>query len=761
VTEPRDPVRTDSASSPHDAVVPYATAAGILVTRTSHTVDGVAAINSVVDALDSHKGVMLGSGYEYPGRYTKWDIAFVRPPVQVEARGRRIAVLALNARGRLLLRPIAERLRTADYVSRILTDDAHSIEVQVAAQAFDGAEEQRSRQPTVFAVLRTIIALFEAPADPYLGLYGAFGYDLARQFEDLAPVIPRDSEQRDLVLYLPDELVVVNHSSGDAHSLRYDFRIGATSTDGLPRDGAPLGFCPRHIGEATRDHRAGEFARLVEEAKTAFHRGDLFEVVPSQTFTEPCSVRPSAIFRGLRETDPAPFATLMNLGAAEYLTGASPEMFVRVSGRRVETSPISGTIARGGDAVSDADQILRLLASAKDAAELTMCTDVDRNDKSRICEPGSVRILGRRQIELYSRVIHTVDHVEGRLREGFDALDAFMTHVWAVTVTGAPKLWAMRFIEQHEKSPRRWYGGAIGYCAFDGSLNTGITLRTIQIRDGYAQVRAGGTLLVDSVPQDEEAETELKASAFLAAIRRPAPSPPQAPASPAPAATSRVPVLLLDYEDSFVHTLANYMRQCGATVLSYRATRRDLSVAELIDRHRPKLVVLSPGPGTPQDFHMGAAVDAVMSAGCGLFGVCLGFQAIVERFGGKLHWLDHPAHGRSSPVRVLGGRLFEGIESPFQAGRYHSIFVREHELPDTLVATAVTDDGVLMGFEHRSQRIAGVQFHPESLMTMPGGVGLRIVANAIAALVAPGEAQTVPAAAVGADHEAPRTGQLA
>ena len=119
-------------------------------------------------------------------------------------------------------------------------------------------------------------------------------------------------------------------------------------------------------------------------------------------------------------------------------------MYVRVEGDRVETCPIAGTIARGVDPIADAEQIRTILNSTKDESELTMCTDVDRNDKARVCVPGSVRVIGRRQIEMYSRLIHTVDHVEGRLRRGFDALDAFLTHMWAVTVTGAPKLWAMQ-----------------------------------------------------------------------------------------------------------------------------------------------------------------------------------------------------------------------------------------------------------------------------------------------------------------------------
>ena len=164
---------------------------------------------------------------------------------------------------------------------------------------------------------------------------------------------------------------------------------------------------------------------------------------------------------------------------------------MRVTGDRVETCPIAGTIARGGDPLGDAENIRALLTSAKEESELTMCTDVDRNDKSRVCEPGSVTVIGRRQIEMYSRLIHTVDHVEGRLRPGFDALDAFLTHMWAVTVTGAPKTWAMQFIEDHEDRPRRWYGGAVGMIGFDGGMNTGLTLRTAHIRDGVAAVRAG------------------------------------------------------------------------------------------------------------------------------------------------------------------------------------------------------------------------------------------------------------------------------
>jgi len=161
---------------------------------------------------------------------------------------------------------------------------------------------------------------------------------------------------------------------------------------------------------------------------------------------------------------------------------------MRVSGRRVETCLISSPIRRGEDTIADSEQILKILNSKKDKSELTMCSDVDRNDKSRVCEPASVRIIGRRQIEMYSRLIHTVDHIERRLREGMDAFDAFLSYAWAFTVTGAPETMGLWFIENHEK-PRAWYGGAVGMVSFNGNMNTGLI--THHPHQGWHCFRAG------------------------------------------------------------------------------------------------------------------------------------------------------------------------------------------------------------------------------------------------------------------------------
>ena len=708
----------------------FRTRGGVSVTRGRHAIGYEGAIESYIDALDSRRGCVFSSNYEYPGRYTRWDTAIVDPPVAISARGRAMRIEALNRRGEQLLKPIKAVLNGLAAVT-VTEAGQRLITLKVAEPGRVFAEEERSRIPTVFTVLRAIVDLFRTGDDSNLGLYGAFGYDLAFQFDHVEQKLERKESQRDLVLYLPDEVVVVDHHSAKAWLDRYDYEGAGFSTEGLARETKPEPFVHADAIPPRGDHAPGEYAKLVDKAKESFRRGDLFEVVPGQMFFERVDSKPSDITRRLKAINPSPYSFFINLGEGEYLVGASPEMFVRVSGRRVETCPISGTIKRGDDAISDSEQILKLLNSRKDESELTMCSDVDRNDKSRVCEPGSVRVIGRRQIEMYSRLIHTVDHIEGRLREGMDAFDAFLSHAWAVTVTGAPKLWAMRFIENHEKSPRAWYGGAIGMVHFNGDLNTGLTLRTIRIKDGIAEVRAGATLLYDSDPAEEEAETELKASAMLSAIRESG----ARNSGSSERQTARVgeglSILLVDHEDSFVHTLANYFRQTGAKVSTVRSPVPE----EVFDRLKPDLVVLSPGPGMPKDFDCKATITKARKRHLPIFGVCLGLQALAEAYGGELRQLHEPMHGKPSRIRVgKPGVVFSGLPKEVTVGRYHSIFADPVRLPDDFLVTAETEDGVIMAFEHKREPVAAVQFHPESIMTLGQNAGMRMIENVVAHL---------------------------
>jgi anthranilate synthase len=713
----------------------YTTAGGLRVMRQDSPLSAADSLEALARRLDRQRGLWLASSYEYPGRYKRYDIGFSDPPLVLEARGRQFRLQALNARGEVPLLACGSALRNCDEI-RGLEQSAQTITGEVPPTDEPFSEEARTRTPTVFSMLRALQIAFAADEDSLLGFYGAFGYDLVFQFEALQQLQPRAANQRDLVLYLPDRLLVVDHDRQSARDYSYDFELEGRSTASLPRRTEPAPFVPSPALPASRDHAPGEFARGVESARKAFAAGDLFEVTPSQVFSQPCPATPSAVFAALRSTNPAPYGFLVNLGDNEFLVGASPEMYVRVRGRRVETCPIAGTIARGIDALDDARQILALLGSDKDEAELTMCTDVDRNDKARICEPGSVRVIGRRQIELYSRLIHTVDHVEGRLREEFDALDAFVTHLWAVTLTGAPKLDAMQFIEAHEKSPRGYYGGAVGVIGFDGSLNTGLVLRTLQIRGGVAHLRAGATLHFESEPQAEERETELKASALLAALKQATQTEPQSRAAVAPARTNsaRLPVLVIDHRDSFVHTLGDYFRQagCEVTTLRYAVARTAL------ERMTPGLVVLSPGPARPDDFGMRDTLAVLADRGLPVFGVCLGLQGMVEFCGGRLAQLSTPVHGKASQITCLQNPIFADLPRELRVGRYHSLHADLSSFPSELEIIARAQDGCVMAVAHRSRPWSAVQFHPESILSADGEHGLRLIRNIVRLARSPG-----------------------
>ena len=191
-------------------------------------------------------------------------------------------------------------------------------------------------------------------------------------------------------------------------------------------------------------------------------------------------------------------------------------------------------------------------------------------------------------------------------------------------------------------------------------------------------------------------------------------------------------VLLVDHQDSFVHTLGNYLRQTGADVVTLRSG----IPAEAFDDVKPHLVVLSPGPGTPSDFDVSGTIDAIVRRQLPAFGVCLGLQGMVEHFGGTLGVLDPPMHGKVSPIRVRGGRLFAGLPTEFTAGRYHSLFAIKEKLPQVFEVTAESDDGVIMAIEHRTLPLAAVQFHPESIMSLGEDVGLRLLANVVTCLAA-------------------------
>jgi anthranilate synthase len=702
----------------------YTTPHGIQVTRTVSKTNFRKGLTHLLSDLDQHRGIYLSSGYEYPGRYSRWDIASTCPPLEIISYDRRFEFRPLNARGREILRLFHPLLAQHPHWDEFgYEGEMLAGKLKPLAHLF--SEEERSKQPSAFSILRALIEEFRGEENSRLGLVGAFGYDLLFQFEPIEKKLPRHGH-KDLHLFLCDDIWYMDRKKEQVERFQYDFAGEGASTVGLPREGEIVPPpTPKPSGPIGSDHTPEEYMANVEKVREGMRRGDYYEVVLRQTFHTPFSGKASELFRRVQTASPSPYEFLLQFGE-EQLVGASPEMFVRVEGARVETCPISGTAQRTGDPLRDADNIRELLVSTKEESELTMCTDVDRNDKSRVCEPGTVKVIGRRLIESYAGVFHTVDHVEGILQEGFDALDAFLSHMWAVTVIGAPKKAAAQTVEALEKDARGWYGGAVGMISLGGDINTGILIRTTYLRDGMARYPVGATLLYDSVPAMEERETRLKATGFFRTLGTPE-------AKAAAGATERSAIgagarlLLVDNDDCFIHTLANYARQTGAEVVTYRAG----FPPELIEKVAPNLILISPGPGRPVDFGVPEVVKTAVRLGVPVFGVCLGLQGIVEAFGGELGVLDYPMHGKPSTVHNHGKGVFEGLPAEFQVGRYHSLFARRETFPACLEITAETEDGVIMGVRHRELPVEAVQFHPESILTAEGDHGLRLMANAM------------------------------
>ncbi len=228
----------------------YVTKGGVLITRKRREVPYENAISSYIDRLDERRGAVLSSNYEYPGRYTRWDTAVADPPIGISCNGRTMWIEAYNGRGEVILEMIAERLATVADL-KIDAKAARRLDFTILPPARVFMEEERSKMPTVFTALRAITDLFHSAEDSSLGLYGAFGYDLAFQFDAINLKLERPADQRDMVLFLPDEILVVDNYSAKAWVDRYDFEKNGETTKGKPWT-----FRPSRSSRRTRSRRA-------------------------------------------------------------------------------------------------------------------------------------------------------------------------------------------------------------------------------------------------------------------------------------------------------------------------------------------------------------------------------------------------------------------------------------------------------------------------------------------------------------------------
>jgi anthranilate synthase component 1 len=260
-----------------------------------------------------------------------------------------------------------------------------------------------------------------------------------------------------------------------------------------------------------------DYEAAVERAREYIYAGDIIQVVPSQRLARKTDAHPFQIYRALRSTNPSPYMYYLHLDDF-HIVGASIETLVRVEDGTVVTHPIAGTRPRGGTPEEDAALEEELKGSEKQRAEHIMLVDLARNDVGRVSEPGTVQVTRLMDVERYSRVMHLVSHVAGKLKPEITPYDALRACFPAGTLSGAPKIRAMEIISELEGEKRGPYGGAVGYFSFSGNVDTAITLRTSVIKDGVAYVQAGGGVVADSIPEDEYQETLHKAGALLRAI---------------------------------------------------------------------------------------------------------------------------------------------------------------------------------------------------------------------------------------------------
>lgn len=269
----------------------------------------------------------------------------------------------------------------------------------------------------------------------------------------------------------------------------------------------------RFESEMTRE----EFCEKVEICKKAINDGEVVQIVPSRSFTARSDVSALSAYRCLRTLNPSPYNFLMTV-AGTTLVGSSPEELVKLSGSKATVTPIAGTRPRGSDACEDKTLERKLMQDEKERAEHLMLVDLGRNDLSRVCEPGSVKVRSLTRVERYSHVMHLVSDIEGVLSRGSDAFKLFRAVFPAGTLSGAPKVRAMELLSGIEKSPRGIYGGAAGYFSVTGDMDFAIVIRTLVMENGRIEVRAGAGIVADSDPNREYDETFNKAKAVFEAI---------------------------------------------------------------------------------------------------------------------------------------------------------------------------------------------------------------------------------------------------
>jgi anthranilate synthase component I len=488
------------------------------------------------------KNCCLLESREYLAGTGALSFGTARPALYITGTGSDFTIKALTRTGKRMLAYLASDKQRFAFCESIEVGP-ESITGHIRRTEGTVDEQSRLRSTNQMDVLRAVAFSFQMASQPFrvtCGLLGALSYDFVDQFEKLPTSRQDVLANPDYELYFADNIFLMDHENNQGYVV-----VNCILTDGdrqavieeardmfdyyfnMARFNPPKG--KQHEGplpSASTDTIQSEHEEMVREAKQHIIDGDIFQVVLSRTLIEPCPDEPLDVYKRLRKLNPSPYMFYMSMSQG-VLLGSSPELNLRVSGtgpRHVEIRPIAGTKPRGRiDGKIDPDTDFRyeaeLKLDRKELAEHMMLVDLARNDIARVAVPGSRVVTELLTVEKYESVQHLVSNVKGTLRDDFDALNAYLATMNMGTLTGAPKIEAMKIIRKLEKNKRGYYGGAVMYLTVDGQFDSCITIRSMQVRDHLAYIRAGGGIVHDSVPKTEFEETEHKARSCLRAIR--------------------------------------------------------------------------------------------------------------------------------------------------------------------------------------------------------------------------------------------------
>ncbi len=470
-------------------------------------------------------------------KYGERSLGSAEPCLKIEGKQEDFEITALNDIGKRFIQLLKNDF---DFCDEIIYGH-EKITGCLKPKAISGDENARLKAVSHMDIIRKIAFKFKPtskPFVPYAGLFGYISYDFIDHFEELPQNKEDIIKDKDYVFYFLDSMFLIDHKANKTYFIAnaligenrkkiygeciekirtYNELVNKKIPKIISGKKAPL--------KIKSDTSKEEFMELVKKAKKHILQGDVYQLVLSRTITANLTKEPLDIYKRLRKLNPSPYMFYVNDGTG-ILLGASPEMSLRVEGNErkiAEIRPIAGTKPRGAimgkiDLDLDSRYENELKTDGKEISEHIMLVDLARNDIARISEPGTRYVNEPFVIEKYSHVQHLVSNVRGLMKKDLDALHAYVATMNMGTLTGAPKVEAMKLIRKYEKTKRGFYGGAIGYITPDGDMDTAIIIRSMRIKNNTVYIRAGAGIVYDSNPESEFIETERKAAACLKAL---------------------------------------------------------------------------------------------------------------------------------------------------------------------------------------------------------------------------------------------------